>query len=211
MDAVLASYHEASTHVIGRAYPGSDEEVERILPMRIQESMGLVATSDQELEQLLSLYAEAYERNSVTLGRAFSNSVSTIQELRGRDVGIGVVTSKALNRVRSDVLLYGLRDLIDFFVTAESTSERKPSPDPILYAMDHFGVLADATLFVGDGPQDVIAGHAAGVKVVGAAYGSHGRAALEASNPDWIISEISELLDVVAEFEDVPVERDGQI
>jgi HAD superfamily hydrolase (TIGR01509 family) len=209
MDAVLASYHDASEQVLGRAFPGSPEEIEKILPMRIEESMRSVATNEQELKQLLSLYAEAYERNSVSLGRAFSGSVDTLRELREKDFAIGVVTSKALARVRSDEILYGLSDLIDFFVTAESTAERKPAPEPILFAVNQLGVLVEDTLFVGDGPQDVIAGHAAGVKVVGAAYGSHGLAALESVSPEWIISDISELMSVISAFEDGLLEIDG--
>jgi phosphoglycolate phosphatase len=55
------------------------------------------------------------------------------------------------------------------------------------------GTLADgACIAVGDTPRDVVAGHGAGIKVVGVATGSYTVAQLEQADADWSISQVSD-------------------
>jgi phosphoglycolate phosphatase-like HAD superfamily hydrolase len=55
------------------------------------------------------------------------------------------------------------------------------------------GTLADgACIAVGDTPRDVVAGHGAGIKVVGVATGSYTVDQLDQAGADWAISEVSD-------------------
>jgi len=47
------------------------------------------------------------------------------------------------------------------------------------------------TIAVGDTPRDVVAGHGAGIKVVGVATGKYSVAELEAAEADWAIAEVT--------------------
>jgi phosphoglycolate phosphatase-like HAD superfamily hydrolase len=47
-----------------------------------------------------------------------------------------------------------------------------------------------ATISVGDTPRDVIAGHGAGIKVIGVATGNYSVAELEAAEADWTIADV---------------------
>lgn len=54
------------------------------------------------------------------------------------------------------------------------------------------GTLADgACIAIGDTPRDVIAGHGAGIKVVGVATGSYGVEQLREAGADWALSSVA--------------------
>jgi phosphoglycolate phosphatase-like HAD superfamily hydrolase len=59
------------------------------------------------------------------------------------------------------------------------------------------GVQPARVLFVGDGANDVIAAHAAGIRVVGAGYGFHPEAC-RAAGPDYWIEAPLDLPPLVA-------------
>ena len=52
--------------------------------------------------------------------------------------------------------------------------------------MELLGVEPAASLYVGDGANDVMAAHRAGVQAVGAGYGFHPRACRAAGPEHWI-------------------------
>ena len=53
------------------------------------------------------------------------------------------------------------------------------------------GTLADGScVAVGDTPRDVVAGHGAGIEVVGVATGSYGVAALHEAGADWALGSV---------------------
>jgi len=47
------------------------------------------------------------------------------------------------------------------------------------------------TIAIGDTPRDVVAGHGAGIKVVGVATGNYSLAELEAAEADWAIADVT--------------------
>lgn len=92
-----------------------------------------------------------------------------LRGLRDEGVPMGVVTNKPL---AVTLALLGALGLLDFFgvvVGGDSFPEKKPDPRPVREAMAALGVRRAA--LVGDGPQDVAAGRAAGVPVVGVGWG----------------------------------------
>lgn len=49
-----------------------------------------------------------------------------------------------------------------------------------------------ATISVGDTPRDIIAGHGAGIRVVGVATGSYSVAELEEAEADWALADVTQ-------------------
>ena len=70
-------------------------------------------------------------------------------------------------------------------VTASDTDAHKPSPEPLLLALERLGSAPDHAVYVGDAPVDVAAGKAAGVATVAVLWGVFSRAALAAAAPDF--------------------------
>lgn len=85
-------------------------------------------------------------------------------------------------------------DLYRFFglvVGSDSTSEKKPSPVPVLYTLSTLGLGPKDALMVGDSDLDITAGKSAGVKTVGVTYGYRGREFIK--DADYIIDNFKEL------------------
>jgi phosphoglycolate phosphatase-like HAD superfamily hydrolase len=195
--AILASYRDATTEVIGRAFPETAEEVARILPMRAQESFGSLSDDPAVVDRLIAAYHVAYLRNSQSLAGAFEHTVATLTALRDRGLQVGVVTSKARDRMESDRDRYGIGDIFAVAVTGDVSAERKPHPGPVIDAMEALGIKGDETVYVGDGPQDVLAGSGAGAVTVLCTYGFHDRTESAELAPDYVIDDVAEVLGIV--------------
>ena len=76
----------------------------------------------------------------------------------------------------------------------DSLPEKKPHPIPLLHAMEHFNTNTENTLMVGDSSNDIKAAKAAGVKVVGLPYGYNHGEPIETSEPDMVVTNLSELI-----------------
>jgi phosphoglycolate phosphatase len=64
-----------------------------------------------------------------------------------------------------------LKKHFDLVVGSDTAPEKKPSPVPVIYALDKFGARAHETVLVGDSRYDIEAGKRAGVTTVGVTYG----------------------------------------
>ncbi len=72
----------------------------------------------------------------------------------------------------------------------------KPAPDPILLILDRLAVPPHRALIIGDSTHDIEAGKAAGIATCAVTYGYRPAQLLRAAQPDWLIDDIRELLEV---------------
>lgn len=68
----------------------------------------------------------------------------------------------------------------------------KPAPDSVRSVASQLGIEPSATWMIGDGPQDVLAGRAAGAFTV-AVRGIADEASLLAANPDLVVSSLEDV------------------
>ncbi len=65
-----------------------------------------------------------------------------------------------------DILKY-----FDLIIGSDTTSERKPSPIPVIYALSKFNAEPSEAVMVGDSNYDIEAGRRAGIMTIAVAYG----------------------------------------
>ncbi len=95
----------------------------------------------------------------------------------------------------------GLTDLLRFFPDRVFSSRQvlrgKPHPDLFQYATTQLGVAPGECVVVEDSPLGVQAAHAAGIRVIGFAGGSHmtaaGRRRLQEAGPETIVQSTADL------------------
>ena len=73
----------------------------------------------------------------------------------------------------------------------------KPDPTVLFQILDALGADRSRTLFVGDSPTDIRAGHAAGLPACGASWGYRPRASLEEAGADFLADTPEELEAVI--------------
>jgi phosphoglycolate phosphatase len=89
-----------------------------------------------------------------------------LDQLRQRDLRLGVVSTKFRYRIEEVLGPQGLTEKFDVIVGGEDVTEHKPHPESLLLALDRLGCSADAVLYVGDHPVDANAARAAGTPFV---------------------------------------------
>lgn len=194
--AIEASYHDASVQVLGGPHPTDPREMEAILKLRGTEAFPRVTGGDP---QLTARYAEAfqaaYQRHQAT-APPYPGLAEALERLTGLGVGLGIATSKARARLDIDLDRLGIAGYFQFTVTGDEVENGKPAADPIFAVASGLGVEVANGLYVGDGENDIIAAHAAGMRAVGVAFGFHPEDCL-AAGPDHFVSSYDELVDLV--------------
>ncbi len=89
----------------------------------------------------------------------------------------------------------GLSQYFDIIVGSDSTSERKPSPVPVLKVLSDLSINASDAVIVGDSNYDVDAGKAAGVTTIAVTYGYRPREVI--AHADYIIDRMTDLVALI--------------
>lgn len=92
-----------------------------------------------------------------------------LEHLRNGGVKLAVVTS-AVSYYADKLLSYHDLSYFTIRIAYHDSRRPKPSPDPIIIALQALGVSAERALGVGDRQEDVCAYHAAGVCPLGAGW-----------------------------------------
>ena len=71
--------------------------------------------------------------------------------------------------------------------------KRKPDPCCLHIAMERSGFQPEEVVHIGDRAHDTQASRAAGVKSIGAAWGTEDMGALIESRPDFVVDEVRDL------------------
>jgi phosphoglycolate phosphatase len=134
----------------------------------------------------------ALEMECARNGGMLPGAIEVLQGLRRQRFKIGVVTRNSASAVRT--ICSGIETLCDAFLPREAVRFVKPHPEHLQRALDQLQVSAQQAVMVGDGPIDMAAGKALGLKTVAVLTGGARREALLASQPDLILDSVADLL-----------------
>jgi len=133
---------------------------------------GLGVGKDEPGYQPLFLeFLERYEKDIVVHTRLFDGMPELLQRLEAESIRWGVISNKIERYVRIIVERLGLADRSAVAYGGDSAARPKPHPDLMLLALEATSLAAADCVYVGDDLRDVVAGRAAGMKTVAAAYG----------------------------------------
>lgn len=141
-----------------------------------------VGKDDPAYEALRLEFLERYERDIVVHTRLFEGMAELLARLEAESIQWGVISNKIERYVRVIVERLGLSQRSVVTYGGDSAARPKPHPDLMLLALKTTGLAGADCVYVGDDLRDVVAGRAAGMKTVAAAYGYCG----DADDPqDW--------------------------
>lgn len=150
--------------------------------------------SEIDIESLLEPFLAFYSANLSTHSVIYPGVTDTLQTLRDRGASLAVVTNKLTQLSEPLLEGIGLAPMFGLIVCGDTAAAPKPDPAPVQLCLDHFGVTADATLFVGDSETDVNAARAAGTPVVCVRDGYNHGVDVTRLPVDGVIDHFSELL-----------------
>lgn len=135
---------------------------------------------------------------------AFPHVREVIDQLAHRGVKMGIVTTKMRKTANMGLRLCGLDKYMKAVITLDDVTNAKPHPEPVERAVRLLGADVHQTLMLGDSPYDIESANRAGVISAGVSWSLKGAVFLKSYHPDYMISDMRELLQLVG------VERDIQ-
>lgn len=145
------------------------------------------------LEKAVALYKSHYSEHLLDETKLYPHVKETLHFLKSKKQA--VISNKI--GLFSRQILKGLGiDSYFFDVIGGDQVARKPAPDAVLKLIDEARVKPSETLFIGDSPIDVQTAKNANIKIAAVTYGFSSRAELEASQPDFIVDRIDEVINL---------------
>ena len=192
---ILASIRHAALTVLGievdetkvRAAiggPGLMAQMRELDPDRVDELVDAYRAHNEPLHDELE---------------AFDGMLDLLPRLRERGHRLGIVTAKRRATVELAFDRFpALSEFTEVLVGADDTERHKPHPDPLLEGLRRLGAQPREAAYIGDSPFDVCAAKAGGLFAVAVGWGGiHADDALLAEEPDILVHEPEELLDVL--------------
>lgn len=129
--------------------------------------------------------------------RAYPGVIDLLNALSERKFRMALVTSSHRSDAKNLLSASGISQFFELYIGQEDTEYQKPDPEPLLLAMKQLKVGHDECLYIGDQPYDIIAANGAGIKSIGAVWGSGKKEALETYNPFAIVGDPKEVLGIL--------------
>ncbi|MEM7251087.1 MAG: phosphoglycolate phosphatase [Pseudomonadota bacterium] len=177
----LAASVDTLMRALGRAEHGTDRVrnwvgngVERLIDRALTGDVDGVASAS-ERRTALSEFLPIYHANNGKHARLFPGVQSFLERCAANRLAAGVVTNKPAAFTEPLLETLGIAHHFQVVVSGDTVANKKPHPEPLLYALDALGCPPVDAWFIGDSIHDVQAGEAAGIPVVCVSYGyNHG-------------------------------------
>jgi N-acetyl-D-muramate 6-phosphate phosphatase len=157
-----------------------------------------IGPDDAKFSALKEEFFSNYEARMTEQTYAFEGVAELIGDIAAAGLKWGVVTNKAERFTLPLTKAMPLFDTAHTIVSGDTTPHAKPHPQPLLEAARQLELEPGRCIYVGDDERDIVAGRAAGMPTVAAAYGYLGsRAETGHWNADATIAFPSELLNLL--------------
>lgn len=158
----------------------------------IQRATGL-ETDDPELTRLHDRFRAYYTAHATEYTEVYPGVRETLVRLSRTSLHVALCTNKPRQTTERVLDELELERFFDVVVCADDLPFKKPHPGPLLHIAERLAVHPSECVMVGDGPQDVLCGKAAGALTLGVTYGIKPATEVAAAGPDALIHSIDEV------------------
>ena len=147
-----------------------------------------VRPDEAQLEALVAMFTEEYRACATDNTHPYPGIVEVLEEINGMNIPMGICTNKPEAFTRQILEALGLSGFFSSVVGGDTTSARKPDPEPVLACLR--GLVAEPafSLMIGDSVHDVRAARAAGV-TVGVVPWGYRAAPVETLGADFVLHD----------------------
>ncbi len=150
---------------------------------------------EDAIEPLRQRFLHHYRAIVADESRLFDGYQVILDELDRRAMPWGIVTNKPEWLTHPLLQQLELAQRCAVVIGGDTLENRKPHPQPLLVAAERLGFACDNCIYVGDDERDIVAGKAANMKTLVAAYGYiEDAAAIEGWQADGVIDNPRDLL-----------------
>jgi len=127
--------------------------------------------AEEEIEPLRLRFLQHYRSRIAEGSRLFDGFEEVLAELDQRAISWGIVTNKPEWLTHPLLEQLGLAARSAVVIGGDTLAHRKPHPQPLQVAAERIGVDCRRCIYLGDDERDIVAGRAAQMKTLVAAYG----------------------------------------
>ena len=188
-------------HTLEHYFPGQykKEDVPQFMGPPLMESFNKL--DPERAEEMAQCYRDYNHMRHDELVTEFEGVYDTIKTLHQKGYKLAIVTTKKRYTVEMGLRLTKLDQFFDVVVTLDDVTHAKPNPEPLLKALEQLGSKPENAIMVGDNNHDIQGGKNTGTLTAGVAWAFKGREYIEGLQPDYILENMSDLLDIVGGLE----------
>jgi N-acetyl-D-muramate 6-phosphate phosphatase len=154
-----------------------------------------IGPDDDRFESMREDFLDRYEARLLRETNVFAGMLPVLEALERMAVPWGIVTNKVTRFSAPLVEGLGLMRRCAVLISGDSTPHTKPHPQPLLEAARRLRLAPERCIYVGDDQRDVLAGRAANMSTVAAAWGYLGLGEpIERWSADAVLAQPEELL-----------------
>lgn len=145
-----------------------------------------------DFEQFIKIYKKFYF-DFIKDSEIYPGVFEILEFLKENNIHISLLTTK--NQEQADKIIdhFNLRKYFSYIMGRREGVKVKPSPEGLLFICKVLNVTPAESILVGDTELDINCGKNAAAKTCAVLYGYRDQNVLKNENPDYIISELSEL------------------
>lgn len=177
----------------------SDAECRAMIGYRLEEIPSILWPDMPDLsERYAATFREIYKSTKEDFKvRTYSGVSDTLTRLKRDGIRMAVASSRSKVSLLDLCNELRIADYFQMIVGGGDVNNGKPAPDPVNLVLATQGWDKDETLVVGDMNVDILMGKAAGAATCGVIYGNGSVAELRDVGADYLISDFSELKDLL--------------
>jgi phosphoglycolate phosphatase len=148
-------------------------------------------------QRALPLFKHAYNQCNGHHSLLYPNVKTTLQYLHDHAFLMACITNKPRQFTEPLLEQLGIAHFFNLILSGDSLPSKKPDPLPLIHATQHFNVLPQNCVMIGDSKNDVQAARAAHLQVICVSYGYNHGEDIRLSHPDAVLDDFGELRDLI--------------
>lgn len=153
---------------------------------------------DAAIDNCVDTYRQIFaERREELMPELFPGVKETLTELHKRGHRMTIASSRLTDSLMLFMRHHNIDQYFEYVVGSDSVTNHKPHPEPALKTLAKLNIEPPEAIMVGDMPVDIAMAHNAEIRAVGVSFGNATHEELVEAKADWIIDDITMLLDII--------------
>jgi pyrophosphatase PpaX len=197
LDGTLVDSRDADLGALSQAYEQMTGE--RLSLDQLSHFFGVASEEaarqlvGERARELLERWSTIYHATLEDSIHFFPGVLDIVREIHERGMHLAVVTLQTRQEMNETRKVIQLDEWIDVWVALDDTTLPKPSPEPVLLALEKLNLPPEHSVMIGDSIKDMQAGRAAGLRIGAALWGAIDAEKLLATRPDYTFSQPDDL------------------
>ena len=152
---------------------------------------------ETKIAQCTEVYSRIFEENlSKIKVQLFPHTTEVLQALCAKGLTLAIASSRGHQSIADLLDNQGIGKYFTAIVGANDVQRHKPDPEPAFKILQTTGYKANEALMIGDMDVDIEMGRNAEMATCAVTWGNGTRNELRAVNPDFIVDNFREILDI---------------